>query len=149
MSINQIENKRTCDGCTACCEGWLSGEVYGKKFCPGTPCHFKGESGCSIYEDRPENPCKSFLCEWMENLDLPEWMKPSVSKIIILKEHDKKRNIEYFDVFEMEEKIDSSVLCWLINYSFKSGIPMNIQVGGEMHQFGFDRIKNVKTFDYQ
>ena len=40
--------KRSCDGCTACCEGWLMGEAYGNKFYSGCPCYYKSENGCSI-----------------------------------------------------------------------------------------------------
>lgn len=85
--MNYLSTMRECNGCTACCEGWLSGEAHGHYFQPGRPCHFKCEGGCSIYEKRPENPCKTFICEWLVNPELPEWMKPSVSKVITMKKN--------------------------------------------------------------
>ena len=32
-------NSRTCGDCTKCCEGYMSGVVFGKPFYAGNPCH--------------------------------------------------------------------------------------------------------------
>lgn len=144
-----IEIKRNCDGCTACCEGWLSGKAYDKKFYPGMPCHYMCESGCSIYENRPENPCKSYLCGWMTNLDFPEWLKPSISKVIITGRYDEKLNKEFIEVLEMGQKIDSSILSWLFQYFLKTGIAMRIQIGGESVKFNSNKLYSPKSFNYQ
>ena len=125
---------RECNGCTACCEGWLDGQVQGHYFQPGRPCHFKCESGCAIYQQRPENPCRSFVCEWLVNLEIPEWMKPSVSKIIIKKKRWKGG--EYLSVMEMGEKIDSIVLNWLFIHHLSTNIPMRIQINGGFFNYG-------------
>ncbi len=43
--------QRSCSDCTKCCEGSLSGEVFGKTFYSGKPCHFvKLNEGCSVYK---------------------------------------------------------------------------------------------------
>ena len=144
-----IEIKRNCDGCTACCEGWLSGKAYDKEFFSGTPCYYKCESGCSIYENRPENPCKSYLCGWMKNLDFPELFKPSVSKVIITGRYDEKLNKEFIEVLEMGEKIDSSILSWLFQYFLKTKISMTIQIGGEFVTFDSNKLNSPKSFNYQ
>jgi len=144
-----IEIKRNCDGCTACCEGWLSGKAYDKEFFSGTPCYYKCESGCSIYENRPENPCKSYLCGWMTNLDYPEWLKPSVSKVIITGRYDEKLNKKFIEVLEMGEKIDSSILSWLFQYFLKTKISMRIQIGGGFVTFDSNKLNSSKSFNYQ
>lgn len=74
---------RNCDGCTKCCEGYLTGEAFGHHFSPGNPCKFHNKKGCSIYEQRPYNPCKVFQCQWKSNLNIPEWLKPDKSGVII------------------------------------------------------------------
>ena len=125
---------RECNGCTACCEGWLSGQAYGHYFQPGRPCHFKCEGGCAIYENRPENPCKTFTCEWLTNSELPEWMKPSISKVIVSKKV--WSGGEYLKVLEMGQKIDSDVLNWFFIHHLSTGIPMRIQVNGGMYNYG-------------
>lgn len=132
--MNCLSTMRECNGCTACCEGWLSGQAYGHYFQPGRPCHFKCEGGCAIYEKRPENPCKEFICEWIVNSELPEWMKPSVSKVITMKKT--WEGGEYLKVIEMGQKIDSVVLNWFFIYHLSTGIPMRIQVNGGMCNYG-------------
>ena len=44
---------RECGTCTACCDGWVVGTIHGHEMKPGTPCHFRGEGCCTIYERRP------------------------------------------------------------------------------------------------
>lgn len=83
-----LENKskadRTCGKCTKCCDGWLSGVAYGHEFRPGVPCHFVTRQGCSIYPIRPDEPCKTFRCHWKENTQIPDWMQPNLSGVIVM-----------------------------------------------------------------
>ncbi len=107
---------RNCDDCTKCCEGWLWGEAYGHKFWPGRPCHYVSKCGCSIYENRPDSPCKSFMCEWLMNTDIPEWMKPDDAKVIVRKITEK--DIEYLEFTEAGSRLDVTVLSWIfMNYA--------------------------------
>ena len=101
---------RNCDGCTVCCEGWLFGEAHGKHFSPGRPCHFMGHKGCTIYENRPEDPCKVFKCQWLSNDDIPAWMKPDVIKVLITKRKEKGHS--YLQLVELGQRMDPRVLSW-------------------------------------
>jgi Fe-S-cluster containining protein len=75
---------RTCDGCTKCCEGYLPATIKGHSIYPGKPCHFVVlGTGCSIYEDRPERPCKTYECFWKSEVSVPENLKPSITNTII------------------------------------------------------------------
>jgi len=75
---------RPCDGCTKCCEGWLSADIYGFKIDPENgACRFLSKHGCGIYPVR-EPLCKNFQCEWKENSQIPVNMKPDKSNVIIL-----------------------------------------------------------------
>lgn len=125
---------RECDGCTACCDGWLKGQSYGHHFQPGRPCHFKCETGCSIYDKRPETPCQNYNCEWLTNYEIPEWMKPNIAKVIITKRP--WTGGEYLEVSEMGEKIDSTILNWFFMYHCVSNIPVRIQVCGGWNNYG-------------
>lgn len=114
----KLESKRICGECTACCEGWLTSNIYGHMMRPGTKCHFLGAE-CTIYQNRPENPCKQFKCVWLEDKEyaIPEWIKPSLSKIIIVKRPWGEKNQNYFwQVVECGQKMDSEVLHWLISF---------------------------------
>src|SRR5258708_29617165 len=79
------ENQRSCGSCTACCDGWLQIEVRGHRIAPGTPCPFSVEHQCSIYNERPQHPCREFICGWLAaSSPLPEWMRPDKADMILL-----------------------------------------------------------------
>lgn len=66
---------RSCGECTACCQGWLSSKVVGIR--PGVACKHCTSAGCAIYEDRPEDPCKTFKCRWLSDpVGLEEELRP-------------------------------------------------------------------------
>ena len=133
------ENKRTCGDCTACCDGWLSGNVNGHDFYPGMPCHYSGCNGCSIYEDRPESPCKTYSCEWLVNPEVPEWMKPSDSGVILTgkqRESPDGSKQTYLEVLELGKKIDSTVLNWLFRLYLRTNIPIKVQIDGGYNWYG-------------
>ena len=123
------EKSRTCDGCTKCCEGWLWGQAYNHKFWTGRPCHFMSKKGCSIYEKRPDEPCKSFQCEWLKNEDIPEWMKPDqINAIIYMRQENDKT---YLEITEAGSKLDSRVLSWfVIEFANKKIKNLKYQVDG-------------------
>ena len=76
---------RTCGECTACCEGWLPNQVDEARISPGSPCRHCERGGCDIYELRPVHPCRTFHCDWLKNQNLPDWLIPSRSKVILFK----------------------------------------------------------------
>ena len=126
---------RSCDGCTSCCEGWLWGSAHGHNFYPGRPCHFMGKSGCSIYENRPEDPCKTFKCMWLLNDSVPEWLKPNLSKVIIVERNNDECGY-YIEVFETGQKIDSTVLSWIFGYYLNTKINISVQISGGWINYG-------------
>jgi len=74
---------RECGECTACCEGWLPDEsldMYAGKACA----HCQSE-GCAIYETRPEEPCRTFKCAWLQDeVAFPAEMRPDQCGAIVL-----------------------------------------------------------------
>ncbi len=77
--------KRECQPCTACCDGWVQMEIRGVPVYPGKPCPHSTGSGCNDYANRPTDPCVHFNCGWViENSPLPDWMKPNEGGVIVL-----------------------------------------------------------------
>jgi len=75
---------RSCNGCTKCCEGWLTANIYGFEMNPTNgACRFLAKIGCGIYPVR-EPLCKNFQCDWKENSSLPENLKPDKCNAIIM-----------------------------------------------------------------
>jgi len=78
-------NSRQCLPCTACCQGWLSAEVLGNVLRAGKGCPHCQVSGCGVYDIRPRDPCRTYVCSWVvENSPLPDWMRPDQSGVIVL-----------------------------------------------------------------
>ena len=140
-------NNRSCGDCTACCEGYLPGQAGVHSFYPGRKCFYLSDGvGCSIYKDRPEDPCKLYKCEWLnDNKNIPEWLKPNLSKVIITKRII--GNMEYFDMIEAGQKMDSNILSWFF-FKYIDGTFPNIcyKISGGSNYFGSkDFIERMNT----
>lgn len=136
-------SRRSCDGCTACCEGWLSANIHGHDMYPGKPCHFVSlGKGCTIYKDRPKNPCVGYQCAWIADEDnfLPEWLKPSESGIIITPRNwnvkGQKQQLTYWNVTETGKEMSATILFWLITFAEQNNISMEISVNKITHVRG-------------
>lgn len=138
--------KRACGECTECCQGWLWGEAHGKSFYAGRPCHFVSEYGCSIYNDRPENPCKTFECSWLDDTvnTFPEWMRPDKCRVL-LQPLTTKGGIKYIAANECGEKIDSVVLNWLVLYALSGAANISIQVDRGWSHYGSSEFTKEMT----
>jgi hypothetical protein len=125
--------ERTCDGCTKCCEGTLRGQVHQHNFYPGKPCHFLGK-GCSIYADRPKDPCQDYKCAWLASDELPMWMRPDLCHAITtLKIQD---GVEYYEVLEAGKQLDSAVLSWFIMWALNGKRNLMYEIQGGKNRIG-------------
>lgn len=116
---------RSCNGCTRCCEGWLTGEAFGFKFYPGRACKFLGKTGCNIYEQRPYSPCVTFTCYWKDDINIPDWMRPNLSNVIILKNY--LEGYEYLRFIQSGGKVKEEVFKYAEQLS-KGYYPKNVVV---------------------
>ena len=141
--------RRQCDGCTACCEGWLSAEALGKRFFPGQPCHWMGCNGCTVYEDRPK-VCSDFQCAWKDTHFLPEWFKPTESNVICLwrrwlPEEDclpEDRGGVYLSISEMGKPLPTKHLAWLNTYVQAELLNVRYEYEGRWHWMGTARFRD-------
>lgn len=122
--------KRTCGECTMCCSGALASEQHGHSMHRGKPCFFVSDKGCTIYADRPEH-CKAFRCEWLTQDYLPMWMRPDLSKVIVVQKDG------FIEVSECGQKIDSSVLSWLLIWAANNRKNIHYGVDGGRHWINF------------
>ena len=129
----KIYHDRNCDTCAECCKGWLHGSAMGRDFYPGKPCYFLQKT-CSIYENRPINPCKSYKCHWLDSDDLPMWMRPDMSKALITCRNN--NGIEFFEVTECGQVLQSKVLSWLVIWALNNGKNLRYQIEGGWNKIG-------------
>lgn len=132
-----LTSTRQCGDCNACCSGWLSGVVNGHNMCAGTPCFFLKENKCSIYANRPKDPCQDYHCEWLLNCDLPDWMQPNLSNVIISpKKHPTDQTLDYYEITEAGKKIDSTVLNWIFHWCVQQNKNIIYYIDGTMYSLG-------------
>ncbi len=122
---SKIFARRSCNGCTKCCEGWLSAEIEGEEMYPGKPCQFKGEKGCTIYDTRPEEPCRTYSCYWLEDPQyVPEEFWPMKTNNIMSRRWTSS-GIPYLEIIEAGDKLPVEMLDWAIQ-SVQLGFIKNI-----------------------
>lgn len=127
--------KRSCGTCTKCCEGWLSANILGEYMQPGIPCQFAQRGkGCAIYENRPKDPCVGYSCLWLKDTDIPEWLKPELTNVII--DEDSVNGIPYIRAVEAGSTMSSDVLTWLIKYVKVNNKNLYWEVSGGKHWIG-------------
>lgn len=136
--MSEITINRTCDGCTKCCQGHLSGIAHGHKFARGTPCFFVGNNSCSIYEQRPEDPCKTFQCTWLRNSYLPMWMRPDLSGVIVTAKVENGE--DWLEAHEAGKPLQAYVLSWLVKFCLANKLNLRYMIDGGWHYFLFSRI---------
>lgn len=132
---------RECGECTACCEGWLQGEAYGHKFYKGTPCYFLQKS-CTIYDNRPEDPCKNYKCTWLGDTILPMWMRPDMSGVIVTRREF--RESFYFIISNTKKDLNSRVLNFLIIWSLNNNYNIQYWIDGGEYRIGSNEFLEAK-----
>jgi len=149
MSIDT--KQRACGECTRCCEGWLRASIKGRKVYPGHGCYFLGKN-CTIYEDRPLNPCQTYSCEWLKNeqFDFPEWMRPDLANVIVTERI--REGISYLEVRETGREISAMVLNWLVQETLRLQKNLLYRLSGKIYKIGsnefHERSKDWAHNDY-
>lgn len=106
-----------CGECTICCDGWLIANAYGNKFGNDIPCKFLCDKKCSIYNTRPTS-CSSYQCAWSQGL-FPDWMKPTLSNVLVSVEVDKMKK-QFLKVIELGVEINPNVLACIDYWTTKN-----------------------------
>ena len=80
--------------------------------------------GCAIYPDRPEDPCRTFVCGWLqEDSPLPEHMRPDhCGAIVILGRRWGRWPL--LVAIPCGQEIPAETLEWLKAYARDNGIPL-------------------------
>ena len=102
---------------------------------PGTPCHFRGDGCCTIYDNRPQNPCRSFVCGWLQTgSPFPEEYRPDRLGVLIVR--TQWRNAPAYILRAAGRDPDESLLDWMRAYSRATGYPFFYEERGERLGYG-------------
>jgi hypothetical protein len=92
--------------------------IEGQQVYPGRPCPHSTGSGCNDYANRPVDPCRKFICAWrMDGSPLPEWMKPSNAKVIVLFDQSQWRGMPVDVAVPIGRRIPPRALQWLQQFA--------------------------------
>jgi len=128
---------RDCGNCTACCDGWLKIEVRGHPVRPGTPCPFRTDCGCSIYAERPQHPCREFVCGWLvASSPLPDWMRPDKSDVILLAANFSWQGLPVDVAVAAGARPRKKALDWLLRFCSEHRRCLMYQMDDEWFAFG-------------
>lgn len=137
MTADQSSVARTCADCTACCDGWLRINIRGHEVSPGHPCPFSIAHACRIYDERPEDPCRRFVCGWLtDNSPLPEWMRPDQANFILLPANFQWRGIPVHVAVAVGARPKTAAIEWLKDFCLSSKRPLIFQFDGEWIAYG-------------
>lgn len=134
---------RSCGDCTACCEGWAEGEIRGHRMHPGQPCHFlrapdqrtPPASPCAIYEDRPQSPCRNFVCGWLApGSPFPEAFRPDRVGVIIVAMRWRERPAHV--LLSAGNDPSAEMLAWMQAHARQTGAPFFYATQGERTGYG-------------
>jgi len=127
--------QRQCGTCTACCDGWVVGTVRGHQMKPGTPCHFRGDGCCTIYDQRPVEPCRNFVCGWLApGSPFPEEFRPDRLGVMIVR--TRWRGRAAYILGSAGRDPDERLLDWMRSFSVQTGSPFFYESRGERFGFG-------------
>jgi hypothetical protein len=132
-----IAGERSCGPCTACCDGWLKIEVYGHAVDRGKPCRFSVGHRCTIYETRPQHPCREFICGWLsQGSPLPEWMRPDKADMIVLPANFTWQGRPVDVAVAAGDRPKTKALEWLKAFCAERTRLLLYQIDGEWYAFG-------------
>ena len=126
---------RKCGECVTCCGGWVAGNMLGHEVKPGSPCPFVRAEGCSVYERRPTDPCKNFVCGWLlPDSPLPDEFRPDKLGVIFIRIAWRGRPAWILVSAGCDP--DEPLLEWMRRYSMSTGAPFFYAQAGEKLGFG-------------
>jgi hypothetical protein len=135
IPLRSAETERRCGTCTACCDGWVKGTIEGHEMKPGQPCHFRGEGCCAIYERRPKDPCRNFVCGWLQaGSPFPEEFRPDRLGVLIIPVRWREQTA--YILRSAGRDPDEALLGWMRELSRRTHRPFFYEQRGERFGFG-------------
>lgn len=113
---------KQCGTCTKCCDGSALrvGTINNNIIPDGKPCIFLDQKNkkCLDYDNRPQFPCKEYMCMWLEFEDVPIWMKPEYSDVIVT--HINFNNNSFLWITPFKTEYSAKYLSYVIEYAKKN-----------------------------
>ena len=126
---------KSCGTCKRCCDGTYMGNIKGHVMGNGRPCHFLGKNGCTIYDSRPEKPCREFECLWLEFDEVPDYMKPEVAGAIV-NARSLDDGTRYLVIEGHESEYSAQVFFYTVEFAEKNNMSLVYRRNGQVSLMG-------------
>jgi hypothetical protein len=101
----------------------------------GQPCHFLAQGACTIYAERPQSPCRNFVCGWLlGGSPFPDEFRPDRCGVIIVP--TRWRGRAAFVLLSAGQDPGPPMLAWMQAYAQATGSPFFYQANGERVGYG-------------
>jgi hypothetical protein len=102
---------------------------------PGQHCHFLLEGACSIYEERPQSPCRNFVCGWLAaGSHFPDGFRPDQAGVIIVPMRWRDRPA--YVLLSAGNDPGPDMLAWMRQHAQATGSPFFYAENGERTGYG-------------
>jgi hypothetical protein len=144
VSLSLGKSDRTCASCTKCCEGWLSANILGEDMFRGKPCKFVApDVGCTIYKDRPKDPCKTFECSWRATDYVPlEFSPANTGQIITAQKLD---GIDFLCMVFAGKEVQSDFLSWFVSFAVGRQLNVEWSINGQLYALGSGQFMEARA----
>lgn len=126
---------KECGDCQRCCDGTFTDSINGHMMGDGKPCFFLSIGGCNIYQDRPKDPCINYKCLWLEDDDVPDFMKPNSAQAIV-DSRQTEDGVKYLMITGNEDSYSTKVFLYAAEYAQLKQIPLVYPRNGSLSFIG-------------
>src|SRR6266700_3038744 len=90
---------------------------------------------CTIYERRPSDPCRNFICGWLQTQSpFPEEFKPDRLGVLIIPVQWREKTA--YILRSAGRDPDEALLAWMREFSLRTDRPFFYEQAGERFGFG-------------
>jgi hypothetical protein len=153
ISLSLGKSDRTCADCTKCCEGWLGVNIAGQELSPGTGCKFVDPGvGCTIYDNRPEDICRTFECSWRATDYVPLHFSPkNTGQIIAVQDLE---GVPYLAMAFAGKEVEPDFLSWFVTFAVGRQLNIEWSINGQLYALGSPsfmeaRVRREEAFEKQ
>ena len=101
----------------------------------GQACHFLDGGVCTIYAHRPESPCRSFVCSWLQpGSALPDEFRPD--RIGVIAVSTRWRQAPALILVSAGNDPDEATLDWMRQHAQHTHTPFFYAQNGERFGYG-------------
>lgn len=135
VSLSLGKSERTCAECTKCCEGWLGVTIAGQELSPENPCKSVDSGvGCTIYNNRPEDICRTFECSWRATDYVPLHFSPkNTGQIIAVQDLE---GINYLAMAFAGKEVEPDFLSWFVTFAVGRQLNVEWSINGQLYALG-------------